>query len=217
MSIWSRLRSVFSGRTNIAAGDIAQLPAVVIKLPQAPEVVDNKPANDDRFARSVAFVLKHEGGFVDHPRDPGGATNMGITVATLRDWRGRLTSIDEVKNLTEHEARQIYRMRYWNPVNGDMLPQGVNLSVFDFAVNAGVGRAVRTLQRIVGAPDDGAIGPVTMAAVKGIPEKDLIIRFAQARREFYKGLSTFDAFGRGWIRRTNECEQESLRMVGENQ
>ena len=217
MSFWSRLRSVFSGRADTAAGDIAQLPSVVIKLPEVPGVVDSKPTKDDRFVRSVAFVLKHEGGFVDHPRDPGGATNMGITIGTLRDWRGRPVSVDDVKNLTDHEARQIYRARYWNPVNGDMLPQGINLSVFDFAVNAGVGRAARTLQRVVGVPDDGIIGPMTMAALKGIPEKDLIIRFAQARREFYKGLSTFDAFGRGWIRRTNECEQESLRMVGENQ
>ena len=117
----------------------ATLPRIVIAV--------EPPA---RFARCVAEVLKHEGGFVNHPRDPGGATNRGITHITLADWRGGPVTAEDVRTMSEAEAREIYRSKYWNAIQGDNLPAGVDLAVFDLAVNSGVGRAARMLQQQLG-------------------------------------------------------------------
>ncbi len=98
------------------------------------------------FERALSLVLKHEGGFADHPADPGGATMMGITQATLAEWRGRPVTKDEVRALSRVEAGAIYRARYWDAVKGDDLPSGLDLAAFDYAVNSGPARAVRTIQ-----------------------------------------------------------------------
>jgi len=164
--------------------------------------------NNRRFNECVAIVLKHEGGFVEHPRDPGGATKYGITLRTLREWRGDDTlTADHVRALTEAEAREIYLARYWNPIRGDDLPPGVDLAVFDYAVNSGVRRAARELQAVVGVPQDGAIGRVTLAAVRERNATDIIVDLCDRRRAFLRTLKTFDAFGRGWLRRVAAIEE----------
>ena len=105
---------------------------------------------ENRFETCLAHVLRHEGGYVDHPSDPGGATNMGITRKTLAHWRNVSPWTDlpklEVQKLTHGEAGLIYRALYWNACRAGDLPDGVDLAVFDFAVNSGPDRAVRTLQ-----------------------------------------------------------------------
>lgn len=178
--------------------------------PPAPPVV---PASA-RFSACLAEVLRHEGGFVDHPADPGGATNRGITLATLSDWRGRPVSKSEVRALTVAEAAAIYRARYWDVVQGDRLPPGVDLAVFDFAVNSGPGRAARTLQQVLVVPQDGAIGPVTLAALARAPGPvTLIIALCDARLRFLRGLPTWPTFGKGWARRVEEVEGAALRVA----
>jgi lysozyme family protein len=167
------------------------------------------------FDRCLKFVLHHEGGWSDHPRDPGGATMKGVTLAVFNEYLGRSATKEELRQISDAQLSDIYRTRYWNRARCDDLPAGVDLSVFDLAVNAGVSRSVRILQRCVGAAPDGAIGPKTIAAVNAVPAKNLIVRFAEDRREFYKGLKTFDTFGRGWLRRTDECETEAMKMAGE--
>lgn len=168
-----------------------------------------------RFSACLAEVLRHEGGFVDHPADPGGATNRGITLATLSDWRGRPVSKSEVRALTVAEAAAIYRARYWDVVQGDRLPPGVDLAVFDFAVNSGPGRAARTLQQVLVVPQDGAIGPVTLAALARAPGPvTLIIALCDARLRFLRGLPTWPTFGKGWARRVEEVEGAALRVAG---
>lgn len=169
---------------------------------------------DARFERSVTLVLKLEGGYVDDPADPGGATNMGITLNTLRAWRhdDSLTAAD-VKALTQEEAKTIYRAEYWNKMRCDGLPAGVDLGVFDFGVNAGPGRSVKLLQRLVGTPQDGAMGPVTLSATAAKPAKPLITDFADGRLAYYRSLSTYDRFGAGWTNRTKTVEQEALSMA----
>jgi lysozyme family protein len=161
-----------------------------------------------RFAECVAIVLKHEGGFVDHPRDPGGATNMGITLRTLRDWRGddSLTA-DAVRDLTEAEAREIYLARYWNPVRGDELPPGIDLAVFDWAVHGGVGRAARDLQTVLGVTVDGAIGRQTIEAAKRADAHEVIRALCERRLTHLRSRPHWDAFGRGWTRRVREIEE----------
>lgn len=138
-------------------------------------------------------LLKHEGGYVDHPRDPGGATNMGITLGTLSRWRGRPATKMEVRSLTRDEAEKIYRYWYWNKIDADLLPAGPDAALFDVAVNSGPGRAKAWLPLISGK------GPV--AAVKAVCAR---------RRAFFRSLRTFDVFGKGWMRRVNEVEAWSI-------
>jgi len=168
----------------------------------------------DNFEPCLKFVLHHEGGWSDHPRDPGGATMKGVTIAVYREYFGRTVSKEELRAIPDEHLFDLYRTRYWNRSRCDEFKPGIDLSVFDMAVNAGPGRSARLLQRCVGAVEDGVIGPRTMAAVEAMPVRDLIINFADTRRRFYRGLKAFETFGRGWLRRTDECEQEALKMAG---
>lgn len=165
------------------------------------------------FESCVNIVLQKEGGFVNHSADPGGATNYGITIKVLSEYRKTKVSIEDVQRLSIGEAKQIYFKNYWKPIQGDQLPIGVNLSVFDFAVNAGVSRAAKTLQKIVNVQQDGIIGLVTLKAVQTFDVEDMIERLADERVLFYKSLKTFSVFGKGWLRRTDLIKIASLEML----
>lgn len=172
------------------------------------------PAKSTRqFDKCVGIILRHEGGYVDHPDDPGGATNMGITFNTLKAWRGESITKDDVRNLSEEEAKEIYRANYWNALNCDQLPAGVDLVTFDFGVNAGVSRAAKMLQRIVHVEADGQVGPITLGAVEQNDPTDLVARFSDNRLNYYRSLHHWDQFGRGWSRRTSETREAALGMV----
>jgi lysozyme family protein len=165
------------------------------------------------FDQCFQMMLKHEGGFSDHPEDPGGITNLGVTLATYEQWVGRAVTVDEMKALTPKDVAPIYKDRYWDAVRGDDLPSGVDWSVFDWAVNSGPGRASRALQRIVGVTADGKIGPVTLKAVHDMKADKIIDKMYDARQHFYEQLSTFDTFGRGWTRRNKETRQAALLLA----
>lgn len=183
---------------------------------QVMQPIDAQPAarqGGDRFDACLIEVLKHEGGYVDHARDPGGATNKGITLATLRDWRGAAVTKADVMALTTAEAGKIYRARYWNAVKGDQLPPGVDLAVFDYAVNSGPGRAARDLQAILGVAVDGAIGPKSLAAVGRTGGVTLIIELCDRRRKFLRSLASYSTFGKGWERRVDEIEAAALKVA----
>lgn len=167
------------------------------------------------FPACLEFVLKHEGGWADHPRDPGGATMKGVTMAVYQTYLGRKVSKEELRNIPQEHLVDIYKSLYWDKAKCNDLADGVDLVVFDMAVNSGVSRSARILQRCVGAVADGVIGPRTMALVNGIPAKDIVIKFSDGRENFYKSLSTFDTFGKGWLRRTSECEIKALEMIGD--
>lgn len=167
----------------------------------------------ENFDRSLAAVLKHEGGYVDHPSDPGGATNLGITRATLASFRGRAVSKAEVKALTRAEAAKIYRARYWDSIKGDDLPAGIDFAVFDYAVNSGTGRAARCLQQVVGAKVDGWIGGNSLATVRARNPSAVIGAFCARRMSFLERLKTFRVFGKGWTRRVNETRDLALAMA----
>ena len=175
-----------------------------------------EPSKDTQsnFSKCLEIVLAQEGGFSNHPQDKGGPTNLGITIGVLKEWRSddNLT-IDDVRNLTRDEAREIYRTRYWNLMKCDELPKGVDLVVFDFGVNAGPSRSAKMLQKIIGADADGSIGPVTIAACKLSPAKDIITKMSKERLEYYKGLPNAPTFLNGWTNRTNAVERAALEMV----
>jgi len=158
---------------------------------------------DQEFARCVAQVLQNEGWgtYTNNPADPGGPTKYGVTLAALSHWRGHPCTAGDVQDLGEPEALDIYRANYWHPVAGDQLPAGVNLMTFDCAVNQGPGNAARWLQLAAGVPADGAIGPVTLSAVKAKPPVDLIDAFKAERLAAYEQDRAWATFGHGWTNR----------------
>lgn len=165
------------------------------------------------LAPCLAITLPHEGGYVDHPKDPGGATNMGITFATLAAYRGRKVTKADVRALTVAEAREIYRVNYWNPVKGDLLPAGVDVSTFDYGVNSGPSRSIKELQRVAGVPADGRIGGVTLTKVRAMDAKTVVQKHCARRLSFVRGLTTFKTFGKGWSRRIADIEARGVAMA----
>jgi lysozyme family protein len=158
-------------------------------------------------------VLSHEGGFVEHSSDPGGATNFGITHRTLSRARGHPVSVDDVRCLSREEAASIYRRFYWDIVRADELPSGLDLLVFDFAVHSGPARAVQMLQSLLSVTADGLIGPQTLSAARAADPVDTIRRLSRARLGFLARLAPWPVFGRGWRRRVLAVEQEALRLA----
>lgn len=157
------------------------------------------------FRRSLALVLAHEGGYSNHPADPGGATNFGITQVVYDAYRRyNRCAVQGVKQISTTEVSEIYAKNYWNLIRGDSLPIGLDYAVFDFAVNSGVSRAVRYLQRAVSVADDGALGMLSMAAIETVYSHDkelLITKYCANRLAFMESLKTFSTFGKGWTRR----------------
>jgi lysozyme family protein len=173
------------------------------------------------FQTALAHVFVQEGGYVDHPNDPGGATKFGITRATLARFRKvkPVSSLPKsaVRRLRKSEATQIYYRYYWHPIFGPKLPEGLAFCLFDFAVNSGPTRAIRTLQAIVKVPQDGRMGPVTIAATKTQltmrSEIDLIDQICSARLRFLKRLRHYPTFGRGWRRRVAETQHRARHIA----
>lgn len=160
------------------------------------------------FEDALAVVLHWEGGFTDNPNDPGGATNLGITHRTLADWLGRPVTVDEVRALTVSDVAPIYRRNYWDACRCAEMPAGVDLVLFDSAVNQGPGRAKRLLQRSVGAVGDGILGPATMAAVAKTAPAAVIDELVARRAVHYAGLQS--DFHLGWYRRLASIHRHAI-------
>lgn len=167
----------------------------------------------NNWTACLAKVLESEGGFVNHRRDPGGATNLGITKRVYEQWVQRKVSIQEMRELTVAQAAPIYEQEYWNRVRGDELPDGVDLLMFDFAVNAGTRRAVRMAQRVVGVTSDGIIGPITLKAIRDYDPQAFINEYSDRKLKFYRRLKHYDTFGRGWERRTQKTQIAALDLL----
>ena len=193
---------------------LAQAPAPA-QTPAAAKPTDQQ--GSARFDACMPFIFKAEGGYSDTPGDPGGPTNFGITLATLKAYEGNpnLTAQD-VKNLTPATAKEIYRSNYWNRMQCGALPAGLDLEVFDFGVNAGPGEAVKALQRIVGVTADGSIGPITLAAIGQFKPRDLISQYSEARLAYYKGLNNPE-FEQGWTARVAQIQTAASQMLEASQ
>lgn len=172
-----------------------------------------------RFHDALAVVLAREGGYVNDRDDPGGETNHGVTARVYARWRKRRgLSARSVRLIQPAEIAAIYDTEYWEPVRGDELLRlgfGVALVVFDFAVNAGVGRATRLLQRAVGVPEDGAFGPATWRAIEAAAPDAFVAGYSRGREGFYERLAArrppLRKFLRGWLKRVASVEREALR------
>jgi lysozyme family protein len=168
------------------------------------------------FENCLKLMLAHEGGYVNHPQDPGGMTNLGVTKRVWEEWVGHEVDEKQMRALTPETVAPLYKRKYWDAIRADELVDGVDYCVFDVAVNSGPGRAIKFLQSSVGVTADGGFGPATLAAVKEA-EKDparLVELYCAKRLEFLQSLKTFETFGKGWSRRVQEVKDKALKMLG---
>ena len=151
----------------------------------------------------LAWIGLSEGGYVNHPKDPGGATDRGITQSTYDAWNQRRgVKKRSVRGISKEEADQIIVSQYFVPVRFDQLPPGLDYAVADFAVNSGPRRAVLELQKLLpGIARDGVMGNKTLAAVEAANLQHLIAAYGDARMAYLRGLKTWGTFGGGWTRR----------------
>ena len=168
----------------------------------------------ENFEKSLALVLQHEGGYVHHALDPGGRTNLGVTQRVWEDYVGHPVDEAERRSLTKEMVSPLYRKEYWGAVHGDKLPSGADYLAFDFAVNAGSFRCVKTFQRALNITADGVIGPVTLKAIQDTNAEYFINNFSAAKESFYRGLTTFSTFGTGWLNRVAEAKKTAQGMLG---
>ena len=161
----------------------------------------------------LEMILHHEGGYVNHPKDPGGETNLGVTKRVWEEHGGE----KDMKDLTVEDVAPIYKKSYWDRVKGDDLPDGLDLCVFDFGVNAGTGRAAKYLQSMIGTVVDGGIGPNTLKALEAYVQVEglaaTIDTYQANRQKYYEKLSTFETFGRGWTRRVVETTSSAHKLA----
>lgn len=166
----------------------------------------------ENLTRTLAQIDESEGGYSRHPRDDdGGGTMRGVTTYTYHAY---LKSIGQaprdVRYITQAEVEDIYKTRYWDKVRGDDLRTGVDYTMMDFAVNSGPSRAVKHLQRVVSAPVDGMMGPVTLQLTQAMPAATIIKAVCASRMTFLRSLAIFTTFGRGWSKRVAKVEAMSL-------
>jgi lysozyme family protein len=165
------------------------------------------------YDEALRRLLVHEGGYTDHPADPGGPTNFGITIYDYRKYVKPNATAADVRAMKVAEAKSIYRAKYWDAQRCDDLPTGVDYAVFDYGVNSGIGRAKKVLQRVVGVKADGALGPATMRAIAAHDPKYIIGAICDERLRFLKRLRTWPVFGKGWGRRVAEVKTVSLALA----
>jgi lysozyme family protein len=169
------------------------------------------------FDMSFDRVIQSEGGYVWDRDDAGGETNLGVTIGAWGAYLGRAIQPGEMAKLTKSDVKPFYKAMYWDKVKGDDLPAGVDYAVFDFAVNAGTGRAAKFLQRAVGAVDDGVIGSGTLGLVAKADPTKLLNNFADQKQRFYNGLATTNPtqqkFLKGWLARVDHVQTAATSML----
>jgi lysozyme family protein len=167
----------------------------------------------ENFEKSLELVLQHEGGYTNHPSDPGGRTNLGVTQRVWENYVGHKVDEKEMRSLTKELVAPLYRKEYWDAVHGDQLPSGADYLAFDFAVNAGAFRCIKTIQRALNITADGIIGPVTVKAIQDTNAEEFIDNFTDAKESFYKGLANFQTFGKGWFNRSAKSKKAAEGML----
>lgn len=171
------------------------------------------------FKDAVATVLKHEGGYVNNPLDKGGATNWGVTQKVYEAYKGRAVTIDEMKNMPRIEAEAIYKANYWDKLLGDKIKYyTVALTMFDQAVNRGVAAAAKQAQRVAGVPQDGVLGPASLAAINAIHEPEFITKFLAESVAAYNAIvaknPTQSVFIKGWLARVENLRKDAVTWAG---
>ncbi len=166
------------------------------------------------YDAALARLLAHEGGYTNHPSDPGGPTNFGITIYDYRKYVKPSATAADVKAMNVDEAKAIYRAKYWDAQRCDELPAGVDDCVFDYGVNSGIGRSGRVLRRCLNLPDhSGVVNDMVVAVALHADAKALVTAICDERLRFLQSLRTWSVFGKGWGRRVSEVRQFSLQLA----
>ena len=165
------------------------------------------------FEEALDRVLVHEGGYSNHPRDPGGPTNFGITIHDYRKYVKPDATTADMRAMPVAKAKVIYREKYWDALRCGALADGLDYAVFDYGVNSGVSRAAKVLQRLLSLPDDGRMTEAVVAAARVYETRDLIVKLCDERLAFLKRLKTWPVFGAGWGRRVAEVRAAALAMA----
>jgi lysozyme family protein len=169
---------------------------------------------ESNFELSLKKVIEHEGGYVNHPADPGGMTNLGVTKRVWEEWVGHPVDEKEMRALTVEQVAPLYKRKYWDAIHGDRLPSGLDYCLFDTAINSGVGRASKFIQEMVGVAADGAIGNKTLLAIGQFKDvKMLVDEYCDKRLDFLQKLKTWPVFGKGWGRRVADVRESATRMI----
>ncbi len=170
----------------------------------------------ETLAKVMPALRAHEGGWSNHKDDPGGATMYGVTQAVYDDWRvERGRPKQTVRDITEDEVRQIFKVGFWDRIKGDDLPTGIDYATFDAAVNSGPARGAKWLQRAVNVPVDGKVGAITVRAAFAPDPVTVIKAICANRLGFVQSLKTFKVFGKGWTRRVAEVEALATKLARE--
>jgi lysozyme family protein len=164
----------------------------------------------NNFKECLDLVLKSEGGWVNHPQDPGGETNLGVTKRVWEEYVGH--PVESLKNLTKEDVAPLYEQKYWRPCYGEVLPWGINYLVFSMGINAGPGRSIKLFQSSLGCVPDGVIGPKTRELISASNSSTLIAKFSEIRREYYRSLNK-PMFIKGWLNRVDHEEAQAINMV----
>lgn len=167
----------------------------------------------ERFSVIFPLVMKEEGGFVNNPSDPGGMTNHGVTKHVWDGWVGRSVDEQAMRRLSLVDVEPLYKKKYWGVCRCEDLPAGVDLVVFDCAVNSGTTKASRLLQQVLSTTIDGVIGPNTVAKACKEDPKKIIVWYCDARLAFLQSLGTFKVFGKGWTARVSRIKAEALKLA----
>lgn len=169
----------------------------------------------ENYASAIKHVLAEEGGKIEHPADPGGRTNQGITQRVYNGWRtNKGLSVRDVYVITAKERDSIYRVNYWDIIQGDLLPSGVDFVVFDGAVNSGASQSVKWLQRCLGVRVDGVMGEATLSAAREHPNpRQLVNAICDRRIAFLQALATFKTFGKGWMNRVARVRTFGMELA----
>ena len=212
----SALTAAHAATEQMASATVAAASAAAAAQSSTALAAPGAPKTDSttNFSQCLAIVLTEEGGYTNDPNDRGGPTNFGITLEDLKEWRGKDVTADDVKNMSKEEAQEIYRSKYWNPMQCGDLPNGIDLETFDFGVNAGIRTSIKTLQSVIGVDVDGSVGPITLSAAKAADARTVIQKFSERRLDYYRALPEWPHFGTGWTNRTNSVQQAALKMAG---
>ena len=167
----------------------------------------------NNFEKCLALVLKSERRYVNNPHDPGGMTNLGVTKVTYERWLNEPVTEEQMRALTPDDVEPLYREWYWDGVRGDDLPAGVDYFVFDFAVNSGIGTAIRMLQDASNTVPDGKLGPVSMVAIQEMDARAIVSELQASRLAYLKKISTWPVFGKGWAKRVSDVTAAALEML----
>ena len=166
------------------------------------------------YEESITRVLKHEGGYTNHPKDPGGPTNWGITIGDYRRYVKPQATAADVKAMPLSHAKAIYKPKYWDIQSADKLEDGVDYAMFDYGVNSGVGRAGKVLRRLLRMPDNtSAITPEVIKAANQKDAQELAAAICDERLAFLHALKTWPTFGKGWGARVAEVKAVSKVMA----